>query len=79
MVSHKFDIRSIQIETYLEKIYSIENESLRFQVKLTVTLGFHFTTFCICTTQLRFLKAKFGKFSEPSINFKFILQLIHIM
>ena len=52
-------VRCLQTEASQKKNRSVEKESVRFGVKVTVELGFDFKTFCISNGDHRLLHVKF--------------------
>ena len=48
-------VRCLQTEVPQKKNRSIENDSVRFGVKVTIELGFDFKTFCIVNTEHRLI------------------------
>jgi hypothetical protein len=52
-------VRCLQTEASPKKNHTVEKDPVRFRVKLTVELGFHFKTFCIGNRQQRLFRVKF--------------------
>ena len=52
----------LQIEVSPKKIHRIENDSLRFRVKVMIKLGFDFKTFCIGNRHHKLVHIKFWLF-----------------
>ena len=52
-------VRCLQAKVSHKKNRSVENDSVRFGVKVTVELGFDFNTFCIGNREQRLFNVKF--------------------
>ena len=50
-----YHIRCLQTEASQKKNHSVEKESIRFEIKVTVELGFDFKTFCIGNREHRLI------------------------
>ena len=48
-------VRCLQTEISQKKNRSVEKDSVRFGVKVTIELGFDFKTFCIVNTEHRLI------------------------
>ena len=48
-------VRCLQTEVSQKKNHSVENDSVRFRVKVMVELGFNFKTFCIGNREHRLI------------------------
>ena len=52
-------VRCLQTEVSKKKNRSVQKDSVRFRVKVTVDLGFDFNTFCIGNREHRLIHVKF--------------------
>ena len=55
-------VRPLQTKASPKKNHSVENDPVRFRVKVTVKLGFDFKTFCIGNRQHRLVHVEFWEF-----------------
>ena len=69
-------IRCLQTKASQKKNRSVEKDSVRFRVKVTVELGFDFKIFCIGNRQHRLVYVKFCNFLDPFGNFNLLTAII---
>ena len=67
-----FHVRCLQTEASPKKNRSVENDSVRFGVKVRIELGVDITTFCIANREHRLPMCNFGKFLDPFDNFNLL-------
>ena len=69
-------VRCLQTEVSQKMNRSVEKDSVRFGVKVTVKLGFDFRTFCIDNREYRLFHMNFGNFLEPFDDFNLLSAII---
>ena len=69
-------VRCLQTEVSQMENRRVEKDSVRFEVKVTVELGFDFKTFCKATENKDYFMCKFGNFLDPFDNFNLLSAII---